>query len=72
MGLLSTEEHKTFVEDYGFKKVGSRCPVCYVDAIIEQKVKKAIKKHTAQISYLGESVMSTDYIGLLRELGLED
>ena len=64
MSLLTQEEHKAFVEDLGFKKVSSRCPVCYVEKHIEKRVKEAINKILEGAPTLKED--------LFDELGLED
>jgi hypothetical protein len=40
MTLLTDEEHAYLVNDLGFKKVGSRCPVCYTEKLINDKLGK--------------------------------
>lgn len=38
--LLSDEEHDYLVHELGFKKVSSRCPVCYTEKMIRAKLEK--------------------------------
>jgi len=84
MSLLTQEEHKAFVEELGFKKVGGRCPVCYVEQHIEKKLKEAIEselvecqeeitsKHSSEQERNTWMVCHTVLDGLLKKLDLEE
>lgn len=39
--LITQEQHDMLVFEYGFKKVGSRCPVCYIEHLIKKNLEDA-------------------------------
>lgn len=39
--ILTKEEHDYLVNDLGFEKVRTRCPVCYTEDMIIQKLKQS-------------------------------
>lgn len=43
MDLLSKEQHDALVKGCGFKKVKTRCPICYTEGIIRKNVEEMIK-----------------------------